>query len=579
MNQNNKNDQETSISMDLENLRQKYSNLLIQYKGAVADYVNYLNVQAQQPCGNFTSNSKGIDQKCYDYIWSKAGCTTTGITNANTDWAKNQTLNGLIQDSWYWATWGDYQHRMGCYGNPGNPYVIICVGTDGRLYSRQGLDSPWQYVNDDSNGNIRTIFTGNDGKTIFCTNVADEIWYKSSWDAPNWQGPVPGSCCVISAAMGQDGTIVGVGTDNTLWSRPLDGTWTHTNDPNGEWCAAVAIGPDGSLFVVGGGNQIWKKNSYQNLPSQTWQGEGSCCVKAITIAPDGTFIGVGMDDRLYTKANYKDLSTNWSGPYDSQNSSCCAVSITTVANTNFNDANYVHTSAPNYKINSEQYTSIKGSVFWGTGQVGFNNSATVGECQASCATTDGCTGATFNPTDHGEPMCWLRGGDGSIINQGTAPNDYALVPKSKQLLLNMEDINQQLIDANKELLQKINLSKPIFERNTQEGINKNQDLLDNYKNLTAERENILELLKQYETLDNTENENQIKITQNYYTYILLLILAVLIVFLLVKVGSPKLQSVATTIQSGGELGSNTYYIIFAIILIIVGINIFSKYFL
>ena len=34
---------------------------------------------------------------------------------------------------------------------------------------------------------------------------------------------------------------------------------------------------------------------------------------------------------------------------------------------------------------------------------------------------------------------------------------------------------------NKWLLQKINLSKPIFERNTQEGINKNQDLLDNYK--------------------------------------------------------------------------------------------------
>jgi molecular chaperone GrpE (heat shock protein) len=37
-----------SITMDLENLQQKYSNLLIQYKQAVADFINYLNTQSQQ---------------------------------------------------------------------------------------------------------------------------------------------------------------------------------------------------------------------------------------------------------------------------------------------------------------------------------------------------------------------------------------------------------------------------------------------------------------------------------------------------------------------------------------------------
>ena len=104
-----------SITMDLESLRQKYSNLLIQYKGAVADYVNYLNIQSQQPCGNFTSNSKGVDQKCYNYIWSKVGCGAGTIKpgpNANNSWALNQTLNGLIWDSWLWATMTDYTHRM-----------------------------------------------------------------------------------------------------------------------------------------------------------------------------------------------------------------------------------------------------------------------------------------------------------------------------------------------------------------------------------------------------------------------------------------------------------------------------------
>ena len=134
----NENQSSSSITMDLESLRQKYSNLLIQYEGAVADYVNYLNVQSQQPCGNFTANSKGIDQKCYEYIWKKSGCGAGNVQpGASSSWAPNQTLNGLISDSWYWATLTDFTHRMGCYGQPGNPYTILGIGTDGRLWSRQ----------------------------------------------------------------------------------------------------------------------------------------------------------------------------------------------------------------------------------------------------------------------------------------------------------------------------------------------------------------------------------------------------------------------------------------------------------
>ena len=278
----------SSITMDLENLKQEYSNLLIQYKSAVADYVNYLNVQSQQPCGPYTSNSKGIDQKCYEHIWSKAGCGAGNVQpNASTSWAQGQTLNGLINDSWLWATMTDYTHRMGCYGNPGNSYIIIGVGTDGFLYSKQGLDAPWQRIYDNTNG-CKGICTMNDGKGLLGLGGYD-VYYKNSY-LENWIGTIQNPCCVISVAQAQDGTVVGVGTDNKLWSKSsLNGTWSQTASP-GEWCAAVAIAPDGSIFVVGGGNQIWKKNSYKNLTSQNWQSMGSCCVKSITIAPDGTFI-------------------------------------------------------------------------------------------------------------------------------------------------------------------------------------------------------------------------------------------------------------------------------------------------
>lgn len=573
------NQESNSVVLDLESLTTQYQNLLIQYQQAVANYISYLQQEAAQPCGGFSPDSQGINQTCYNYIWQQSGCGAGWAQpSASTSWAQGQTLDGLIYDSYLWSTMTDYNHRTGCYGNPGNPYIIICVGTDGRLYSRQGLDAPWEYINDDSNGNIRTIFTGNDGKTIFCTNISDEIWWKSSWDAPHWQGPLPGSCCVISAAMSQDGTIVGVGTDYTLWSRPLFGNWTHTYSP-GEWITSIAIGPDGSVFVVGGGNQIWKKNSYQNLPSQGWQyqGQSSCCVKAVTIAPDGTFIGVGTDDQLWTKPSYEDLSTPWTGPYNSENPSCCAISITTIVNPNYNPSNYNQAASPNYNIGAQPLTTISGSTYWGTTGVGFNNSATLQECQASCSNTPGCTGATFNGTAHGQPMCWLRGGDGNIA--GGLESDYAIVPEGEKLLQIIQGINQQLTSVNQQIQQQTTNGQPLYDTQTTQRNLQNAALINQFIQLTQEREKINQMLNEYQTLDTEQEQGSIMINQNYYSFILLLGLAVVFIVVLYKFGLSSSASGSTSasmLQSGGELGINAYYIVGAIILILLIVKFMKK---
>ena len=42
--QTNYNNESNSITMNLENLRKQYSNILIQYKQSVTDYINYLKV-------------------------------------------------------------------------------------------------------------------------------------------------------------------------------------------------------------------------------------------------------------------------------------------------------------------------------------------------------------------------------------------------------------------------------------------------------------------------------------------------------------------------------------------------------
>jgi len=572
------NDDSDSIVLNLESLTAEYDNLLIKYNQAIADYSNYLLQETETPCGLYNSDSKGIDQRCYDFIWKSAGCGNGTLhPQANWSWQQSQTMDGLINDAYYWATQTDYNHRMGCYGNPGNPYTIIGVGTDGRLYSRQGLDAPWEYINDDSNGNIVSICTGADGKTIFCTNVAYEYWYKTSWDAPHWQGPIPTSCCNIGVAQGQDGTLIGVGTDHTLWSNytsDINSNHYKTASPS-EWIAqaGVAIAPDGSIFVVGYDNFVYKKNSYKNLPSQTWQrmdtGWNTCCVKSITIAPDGTFIGVGTDDQLYSKTNYKDLSTQWIGHYNPP--SCCVVSITTVANPNYNVANYNTSTQPNYNVQQQPLIAVQGQSFWGTGPIGQQTINSVGECQALCSSTANCSGATFNPDSK---ICMLRTGEGTTVPSSS--NDYAIIPKGLQLLNIANNLNLQLTNINQQILNKINDGQSTYNIQVSERQQKTKLLEENYKKLREERNKIEKTIHEYESLDKEQSDGNIAINQNYYSFLLLLALSVFVFIILYKFsGNLTTSSITTTsFQTGGELGINVYYLVFALILCI----LFIKYF-
>jgi hypothetical protein len=596
-NNNNNNDNEnegTSTVLDLESLSRKYKILLIAYKQAVLNYVNFLKEEAATPCGSYNGNSTSISQECYNDVWKKGGCTTQARQLSSMSGASSVTLNTWILDTFNWATSKDndprftsYNKRMGCYGNPGNSYIILGVGTDGYLYSRAGLDGPWQKVNDDSKGNLRSICTGNDGKTIYASTGSNTIWSKTSWDSQSWNTlPNSKNCCVISLAQDKDGTFIGVGKSHVLFinkSPTFSNDWTHaTKTGSQEEISSICIAPDGSIFGCNKSGNVFKKTNYQQLTSEAWHSSpdlNSCCVKAMTIAPDGTFIGVGTNNQLYAKPNYKTISSDsWGGPFNAENGSCCVIGITTVANPDYNSANYNTSSQPNYKIESVPMTAIKGQVFWGTSQVGFNNSATLEECQASCASTTGCTGATFNPTDHGQPMCWLRGGEGDIL--GGITNDYAIIPKAKQLLTIVQKINQQLTSINQEIQGKTSAGKGLYESKTTATKNKNQELIAQFIQLRREREKIEEMVNEYQTLDEAQNFGSIKINQNYYSFVLLLALVVIIIFILYKFFGGKTATPAIpspTIQSGGQLGNSAYYIIFGIIFVILLVHYYKNF--
>jgi hypothetical protein len=399
-----------------------------------------------------------------------------------------------------------------------SPFMLIGVGTDGNLYVKQSLDESdgWGLVSDNSSGNIKSVCTGSDGQTIYSTNInTNKIMSKSSWDAPTWNSFDTGGGVFQAIAACPDGTLLGVGLDNTLYQINSDGSYTSvkTNPADGENEIGVAVGLDGSVFVCNGAGDVYKKNSYQNLQNQGWQYQtGGCCVKAMTIGSDGTFIGVGTDDQLYTKDSYTDLTTAWKGPYGS---SCCVVGITTV-------------------LKNPQMVSKQSKTFWGTGPAGSQsvntNVTDVDSCAALCSMTSGCSGATFNPTAHEQPMCWLRTGDGSL--SAGLDTDYAILPETKTLLEVMKTINSKLNNTNQEITNIINSSQGESAGLSGQSSSNHMNLKKNYKMLHKERKIIDKLLKEFDDLDEAHTETGISTNQNYYTYILLAIISIMVCFLL-----------------------------------------------
>jgi hypothetical protein len=550
---NNNNDDGTkSVVLSLEILSKEYDTVLIKYNQAQKDYINYLKSESKNnACSKYTSDSKGIDQACYEEIWKKSGCVTPNVVSASSDWAKGQTLNGLIYDSFYWATLTDSQHREGCYGTTTNfstatapnyninsdsstGYTIIGVGTDGMLYSRPGLTGTWSKISDNSSG-LTSICTMNDGNGLLASNKDQNILQKSSYNS-NWTEPIAGSCCVMGVAMGQDGTVVGVGMDNTLFSKAsLNSGWEHT--ATGEWISSICIAPDGSIFCIGSNSNVYKKNSYKNLLDQQWVDLGSCCVKAITIAPDGTFIGVGTDNNLYSKPSYTDLSVGWTGPYEN---SCCVIGITTVANP---------------KV--ENLVDIKGATFWGTRGLSEGAASSIEECKARCSADSSCSGATYNSD---KAYCWTRSGD-SQVGVGM-PTDYAIIPENLKYLKIIQGLSQKLTDINDKILKTMNKGEPLYSR--QDIHRKQQTILlnQNYKKLTEEREKVEKTIKKYQDLNQAQNEGEIVITKNYSAFILSVVIFLIIVGLFIK-----LMPSTPIPQQGGGLKNTTYILIFIIVLI------------
>ena len=145
----------------------------------------------------------------------------------------------------------------------------------------------------------------------------------------------------------------------------------------------------------------------------------------------------------------------------------------------------------------EKYSLIKGNSFWGSGQAGsqsvYTNVNNASGCQALCSKTTGCSGATFNPGTNGNPKCYLRSGNGSMVP--SAATDYAIIPLSTEYLLNIQNLNQQLTEINNQIIELSRTHVAINQRDGEFG-------------LSAELESPFRIVFKFLTPSNQLNEVQ-----------------------------------------------------------------------
>jgi len=182
----------------------------------------------------------------------------------------------------------------------------------------------------------------------------------------------------------------------------------------------------------------------------------------------------------------------------------------------------------NSGLNSRDFIIIKNQALSGNNILNVNV-ISAEECKAKCVSNTNCSGATYDSTSRN---CILNSGETNLLNAKS--NLSAIVSKSLNLLKKIDDLNSQLIDLNKQIIEKIKITEPVYSNQLELRGANSEDLEQRYTNLLEEREELLKLMKEYETLEETQKQTGISVNSNYYNYMLYFLITLLFIVLLTR---------------------------------------------
>jgi len=168
------------------------------------------------------------------------------------------------------------------------------------------------------------------------------------------------------------------------------------------------------------------------------------------------------------------------------------------------------------------------------------------DCLESCENTNLCTGANYNKH---RKTCSLVAGNGNLIK---LKGSIAIVQKGTYYSYKLQKLNNKLIQLNQQIASNISTSSSVYQQNQEEQMIHKHAIEQNYHVLEAEREHINEMIREFKTLEEANNDGEINATMYYYNYIILAFIVFLLVILLIKYS-------VTGEQKGGTMVTNRFY--------------------
>jgi prefoldin subunit 5 len=209
---------------------------------------------------------------------------------------------------------------------------------------------------------------------------------------------------------------------------------------------------------------------------------------------------------------------------------------------------------------SNTLVTVPNASFSGQNIINTMQNSSVEDCQTSCSSNTSCTGATLNNSNNN---CTLSSGGGNI---SAIQNYTAIVQQGLYYSYQLQQLNAQLYSINQQMETLASSSETKYQKSQLSTQNKAQILQQNYDVLNQEKKEINKMVVNYETLNQAYEEGSINVTSNYYSYIALLFITLLLIFLLVKFSFNGEQ------RGGGNNFKSEAVFLFGVMVVFLGLS-------
>ena len=178
---------------------------------------------------------------------------------------------------------------------------------------------------------------------------------------------------------------------------------------------------------------------------------------------------------------------------------------------------------------NKNFTFVPDTSYSSNNTINILNNSSLDLCESACLSDNNCTGATFNNNAN---SCILYSGNGDIIK---TPQSTAIVQQALYYSYQLQQINSQLISLNQQMMQISNSSYNQFQETQQMNQEKGIILNKNFHTLEQERRKINLMIKEYQTLNEAQEDGSLIVTSNYYYYLILVLVVIFLVGVFMKV--------------------------------------------